>query len=431
MIRWRVNEIGLMKHELFFNIRAKKTYLQRYEKTLMRWGSGLFWVYIIQCIIGILLSLGYIFAFDTGLPTISYLWWETSHGSFLIRLHSEFGNLLFFFLYSHIFTKLWMSIDASDADSYITWITGGIIFIFTYITGVTGAIIPCSILSEVTATIAGSAINSIVYVKFDFLETVLVPGMALNEEAIWRTYVVHAMLPLLTLIIGIYHMLLLHQNKYTAGGGLKRMGWAPRMRETRRWRYVNRYWSRSFGSWYRLTVLFLIIRFVCDISWPGFMSVLYSFANFEYWPINENIDFVLAIPHWYLRPLMGALVTIPHHYLGFVYIGCFFVLVFLIPWLGENNDDDAWGFSDAADNEGWVTNRWDITNGFIFLLCMFGSMFTTAVVPTGKYFVSIGSMDGLVSSYWVLILYLLFLVRTSFYILRLFFSGFRIYKCAN
>lgn len=59
-----------------------------------------------------------------------------------------------------------------------------LIYIFTYVAGVTGAIIPCSTLGEVTATIAGSAISSIVYIKFDFLEVFMVPGMALNEEAI-------------------------------------------------------------------------------------------------------------------------------------------------------------------------------------------------------------------------------------------------------
>ena len=75
--------------------------------------------------------------------------------------------------------------------------SGFVIFIFTYIAGVTGAIMPCSTLSEVTATITGSAISSIVYVKFDFLETVLIPAMVLNEDAIFRTFVVHAAIPLL------------------------------------------------------------------------------------------------------------------------------------------------------------------------------------------------------------------------------------------
>jgi hypothetical protein len=54
---------------------------------------------------------------------------------------------------------------------------------------------PCSTLSEVTATITGSAINSVVYVKFDFLETILIPGMVLNEDAIFRTFVIHACVP--------------------------------------------------------------------------------------------------------------------------------------------------------------------------------------------------------------------------------------------
>ncbi len=82
---------------------------------------------------------------------------------------------------------------------------------------------PCSTLGEVTATIAGSAMSSMVYVKFDFLETLLVPGMALNEEAIWRSFVVHALLPIMTFLIGLAHMLLLHKNKYSGAGGFKRM----------------------------------------------------------------------------------------------------------------------------------------------------------------------------------------------------------------
>jgi hypothetical protein len=43
---------------------------------------------------------------------------------------------------------------------------------------------PCSTLSEVTATIVGSMLTSLVYVKFDFLETLMVPGLSLNEASI-------------------------------------------------------------------------------------------------------------------------------------------------------------------------------------------------------------------------------------------------------
>jgi hypothetical protein len=58
--------------------------------------------------------------------------------------------------------------------------------------------------------------------------------MALNEDAVWRNFVIHALVPLLTLGLGLFHMLTLHQNKYSAAGGFKRLSYAPRLRETRR-----------------------------------------------------------------------------------------------------------------------------------------------------------------------------------------------------
>jgi hypothetical protein len=44
-------------------------------------------------------------------------------------------------------------------------------------------------------------------------------------------------------------------------------------------------------------IAFMIFRFIGDLAWPGSMTVNYSYSNLEYWPISENIDFVLAIPH--------------------------------------------------------------------------------------------------------------------------------------
>lgn len=100
---------------------------------------------------------------------------------------------------------------------------------------------PASTLAEVTATIVGSMLASLVYVKFDFLETFMVPGMCLNEDALFRSFVVHAIIPIMACLLGVIHMLCLHKNKYSGAGGLKRLNWAPRFREIRRWRYTNRY----------------------------------------------------------------------------------------------------------------------------------------------------------------------------------------------
>lgn len=97
-----------------------------------------------------------------------------------------------------------------------------------------------------------------------------------------------------------------------------------------------------------------------------------------------------------------------------------------MPWLNEANDDDAWGYVDATDCEAWSTNRWDTLNTIMFIIFVFSAMFSASIVPTGKYFISIGSMDGLVCGYWLLLAYILFLSQVAFYTVRLFFYSFEL-----
>jgi hypothetical protein len=128
---------------------------------------------------------------------------------------------------------------------------------------------------------------------------------------------------------------------------------------------------------------------------------------------------------------MGALVAIPHHYLGFIYIGIFFLLIIISPWLNEYNDDDIWGDQDTGDNESWSSPRWDVNHSFNFANFLWGAMFATAIVPTGKYFMSIGSMDGLSYTYWIAILYTLILAKIAFYLIRLLFKIFNSAEWSN
>lgn len=87
--------------------------------------------------------------------------------------------------------------------------------IFTYVAGVTGAIMPCSILAEVTATVIGYAINSLSFVKFDFLETLLIPGLGLTDDSMSRVFIVHGLFPILGLLVAADHIANLHCTEYT------------------------------------------------------------------------------------------------------------------------------------------------------------------------------------------------------------------------
>jgi hypothetical protein len=48
-------------------------------------------------------------------------------------------------------------------------------------------------------------------------------------------------------------------------------------------------------------------------------------------------------------------------------------------------------------------------------------IFSTAIVPTGRYFVSLGSSESLAYAYWFLIFYLLFFLKLGLYLFLSFY----------
>jgi len=376
-------------------------------------GSVLLWTYLIQVVSGLLIALVYSWVFDSGLPGVVYFWWETFWGSILARIHSEFGNIVFCTMYIHILLKLWVSAYQAELDH--TWISGILIMAFTYVAGITGAIMPCSVLSEVTATVIGYAINSLSFIKFDFLETILIPGLGLTDETAVRVFIIHAIIPVLAIVISLDHINNLHSTEYTDDDEMELI-----------FLFRHEYWHEFIwletGFWYEVFVLFLFLRFNADFFYPSFITVSYAMSNFEYWPLTEEIDFVLAIPHWYLRPLMGSLVLIPHHYLGFFYVIFFFLLLFMLPWTDVNGGIT---FPDTTIDFIFMKLPQDLNMILFFLFSLFIMvlLYTTLIVPTGRYFVSLGSSEFLIFAYWFIIVFLLFFIKLGLYMfLSIYFS---------
>ncbi len=372
-----------------------------YIRSSLIGGSVLFLFFSIQTISGLLIGISYSWLFDTGLPGVVFVWWETYYGSFLVRIHSEFGNLVFLLLYIHILIKIWNQSCLSEVDQ--TWMSGIIIFIFTYITGITGAIMPCSILAEVTATVIGYAINSSSFMNFDFLSTPIIPGLGLTDDTMVRVFLIHGLVPTLALILAAEHLNNLHSTEYTDEDEMEVSFFA-------RFEYCDDFIWIELYLWCELIIFFIISRFIVDSLWPSYMCINYSLSNFEFWPLTENIDFALAIPHWYLRPLMGSLVVIPHHYLGFSYIIIYFLsLIFLPFW-----DDTAILFRPSINSDYLkmrLPNDLDIIGFYFFILFCLALIFTAAIVPTGRYFVSFGGSELLIFSFWYIVCYLFVFIR--------------------
>lgn len=361
-------------------------------------GSILLIVFLIQTISGFLIGFSYSWVFDTGLPGVVYTWWETYYGSFLIRIHSEFGNIVFLFLYVHILIKIWN--DTSKAEIDHTWLSGSFILVFTYLVGITGAIMPCSILAEVTATVIGYAINSLSFINFDFLSTPIIPGLGLTDDTLVRVFVIHGLFPLLVLFLSIDHLNNLHNTEYTDEDEMESLFYM-------RFEYWDDFIWLELNYWFELLTVYILFRFLADLFWPNYMVVTYSLSNFEFWPILEEIDFVLAIPHWYLRPLMSSLVVIPHHYFGFFYVILFFISLIFLPYWEDTERVFKFNISTTYLNIR-LPHDLNVISAYFFILFILLLTYATLIIPTGRYFISLGSSEVLVLAFWYIIVYLFF-----------------------
>ena len=153
-----------------------------------------------------------------------------------------------------------------------------------------------------------------------------------------------------------------------------------------------------------------MFRFLADLFWPNYMTVTYSLANFEYWPILEDIDFALAIPHWYLRPLMSSLVVIPHHYFGFFYVILFFISLIFLPFWEDSESIVKFNISSDYLNVKLPLDL-NIFSSYFFILFVLLLTYAALIIPTGRYFISLGSSEILVLTFWYIISYLFFISK--------------------
>lgn len=311
-------------------------------------------------------------------------------------------------LYAHILIKFWNNAFMGEGNP--TWSTGSVILVLSYVVGITGAIMPCSILSEVTATVIGYAINSMVFVNFDFLGDFMIPGLGLNDDTMFRVFVIHGTVPLLILIVVVEHVASLHCADYIDEEELEVLF-------STRYDYLYDFiWSELY-AWLELLLYFLLARTTVDFFSRDFMVVTYSNSNFEFWPLQEDIDFVLAIPHWYLRPLMGSLVLIPHHYIGFFVIMSYFFLILILPWHSKHFRLSNHSYVDRMLSSKFPL-PFDNVGTFFWILFLIALVYGSLIVPTGRYFVSLGSNELLAYSYWYIIFFL-----ASFRITKSFFQA--------
>jgi len=95
---------------------------------------------------------------------------------------------------------------------------------------------------------------------------------------------------------------------------------------------------------------------------------------------------------------MSSLVVIPHHYFGFFYVILFFISLIFLPFWEDN--EKILKFSISSDYLN-IKLPLDLNNTALYFFTLFILLltYTALIIPTGRYFISLGSSEVLVLTF--------------------------------
>ena len=107
---------------------------------------------------------------------------------------------------------------------------------------------------------------------------------------------------------------------------------------------------------------------------------------------------------------MSSLVTIPHHYLGFIYVILLFLSVLFFPWFDDVNKL-VFPYQSSTNFFIKLPTEVSLYLRYFFLYLVLSLIYICAIVPTGRYFIPLGSNEAIVEVFWFLLFYFLIIYR--------------------
>ncbi|KAF8817723.1 cytochrome b, partial [Cardiosporidium cionae] len=234
---------------------------------------------------GILLAVHYSPSCSEALYSIQHLMREVSHGWFLRYLHSNLASIIFLILYIHMLRALMYN---SYVYLPITWQTGLILFIFMIMTAFMGYVLPWGQMSYWAATV--------ILNLFSFLPSLLIwisGAYLLSEPTLKRFFILHFMLPFISLVVVVIHILFLHE-----ASGSNPLG-------------TSSVYSVNFSP----TIIFMDMKAIALLLFIIFVQTYMSIITLadpdNLVPANTLITPLQIIPEWYFLTFYSILKSIP------------------------------------------------------------------------------------------------------------------------
>lgn len=320
-------------------------------------------------------------------------------------LHERGVDLLFIFVFLHLFRKLYLNISNLEKD--YAWKSGVFAFLIIQLTVFLGLVLCCTHLSDVTLTIAKNAFRTF-FLFIGKLEWLIFTDGMLNSDTVIRLAYAHYVVAFFLAFLGLVHGIDMHydwQANATADGLKQELSWNDEV--------LKNELSKTF----EMLVLFWCL---CLLMYSNTEPL--SFEYFMWGDIGmiTDVRFYSVAPHWYFRPYMAWLVACPYHYLGIFGLVFFFVVFFF--------QLDIIGHNDAGTNKklktvglAFILNRgsdkyliqweriqtevnlqWQLT----FTAFVVAIAYACSYLPYGRFYHSIGGNQMTLISYLYIFSYL-------------------------
>lgn len=231
-------------------------------------------------------------------------------------LHERGVDLVFVFVFVHLFRKLYLHII--DSEQEYAWKSGAFTFLILQVVVFFGLVLCCTHLSEITLTIAANALHTFFLFKgkpywWFFTDRLL------NTDTIVRLAYGHYVSAFFLTFLGVVHGIDMHydwKDESSADNVTQELSW----------------WDEALTS---------EISKTCEtLFWFWFISgCIYvepealSYEIFMWGDVGMVCDvrFYGVAPHWYFRPYMSWLIICPFHRIGILGLIYFFVVIYFQP----------------------------------------------------------------------------------------------------
>ena len=269
-------------------------------------GFMLGFAFISQILTGLFLAMHYVPTTELAFISVELITRDVNHGWLIRNLHSNGASLIFFCMYLHMFRGVYYMVSKD------VWLSGFIIFLLTMATAFLGYVLPWGQMSFWGATVICNLFGAIPFIGPDIVYC-LWGGSVIANNTLYRFYVLHFFLPLITLALSGFHMGLLHDK-----GSRAPMILPEEYSKTSLFPY---FFLKDLVFFYMIGIGFIFLVFF----YPNFLNHADNFIQANSFSTPTHIQ-----PEWYFLPFFCILRCIPSKDQGIFWMTAFILLNFCL-----------------------------------------------------------------------------------------------------